>query len=232
MFFFDPYYLIFILPAIILMLIAQWRVNAAYNKWMRVPNQSGIAGRVAAQRLLGWLGLYDVQLETTPGHLTDHYDPAHNVLRLSRDIGNEPSVASLAVVAHELGHAMQDQEGYLPLKFRSAIVPAVSVGSYLGWILILAGILLRITGVAWLGVAVFSGGALFALVTLPVEFNASRRALRLLTDNELIVTQDEERGVRAVLNAAAMTYVAALATALFQLLYYTMLIGGLGRRRD
>src|SRR5690606_7396697 len=171
--------------------------------------------------------------EGTPGQLTDHYDPRGKVLRLSREVAQGSSVAALAIAAHELGHAMQDKEDYFPLRFRAALVPAVNIGSYLGWILLIIGILLRFTELAWLGVIVFSGGALFALATLPVELNASRRARQLLTDTGIIVGEDEQRGVNHVLNAAALTYVAALITAVLQLLYYVMLVLGMGgRSRD
>jgi hypothetical protein len=137
------------------------------------------------------------------------------------------------VAAHELGHALQDHEGYAPLKLRSALVPAVNIGSYLGWILLMVGFLLRSPELAWLGILVFSGGAIFALATLPVEFNASARAKRLLIESGLIATEEELRGVNQVLNAAALTYVAALVTAVLQLLYYASLVIGMGgRRRD
>jgi uncharacterized protein len=142
---------------------------------------------------------------------------------------NSPSVAAVAIAAHELGHALQDAEDYIPLRFRSAIVPAVNIGSYLGWIMIMAGLLLRLTNLAWLGVLVFSGGALFALVTLPVEFNASARAKQLLVQTGIIQTDEEMRGVNAVLNSAALTYVAGLVTALLQVFYFATLVGG--RRR-
>jgi hypothetical protein len=144
-------------------------------------------------------------------------------------------VASVAIAAHELGHAMQDADEYLPLRFRSAIVPMVNIGSNLGWLLIMAGLLLRATdlgiGLAWLGVAFFAGGAVFALATLPVEFNASARAKQLLAQTGIIQTDEEMRGVNQVLNAAALTYVAGLVTAVLQLLYYVFLVGGLGGRR-
>ncbi len=146
-------------------------------------------------------------------------------------------MASLAIAAHELGHALQDQEGYLPLRIRSFMVPMVSIGSNLGWILIIGGLFLNAAGwalgidLAWLGVLAFAGGAAFALATLPVEFNASRRARQLLTDSGLIQGEDEVRGVNAVLNAAALTYVAALVTAIAQVLYYVSLVAGAGRRR-
>lgn len=231
MFFFDPYYLIFMIPALILMFIAQRRVQSAYKKWAQVPNRLRLSGAEVAERLISRLGLYGLRVEEASGTLTDNFDPARHVLHLSAANRSGQSVAAMAVVAHEIGHAMQEQEAYLPLRFRSAIVPAVNIGSYLGWILILAGLLLRTVQIAWIGVFVFSLGAVFALATLPVEFNASRRALQLLTENGMITAPEEQKGVRSVLNAAAMTYVAGLATAIFQLLYYVMLVSGIGRRR-
>ena len=231
--FYDPRYLCFMAPAFILMLVVQFYVRSAYSKWSQVPARSRISGLEAAQRLIQRSGLYDVRIEGTPGQLTDHYDPRGKVLRLSREVANGSSVAELAIASHELCHAMQDKEDYFPLRFRAALVPAVNIGSYLGWILLIIGILLRFTELAWLGVIVFSGGALFALATLPVELNASRRARQLLTDTGIIVGEDEQRGVNHVLNAAALTYVAALITAVLQLLYYVMLVLGMGgRSRD
>lgn len=231
MFFFDPYYLIFMVPALILMFIAQRRVQSAYKKWSQVSNRLRLSGAEVAERLISRLGLYGLRVEEASGTLTDNFDPARHILHLSSANSSGQSVAAMAIVAHEIGHAMQEQEAYLPLRFRSAIVPAVSIGSYLGWILILAGLLLRYVQIAWIGVFVFSLGAVFALATLPVEFNASRRALQLLTENGMITAPEEQKGVRSVLNAAAMTYVAGLATAIFQLLYYVMLVSGIGRRR-
>ncbi|MFH2040768.1 MAG: zinc metallopeptidase, partial [Chloroflexota bacterium] len=149
---------------------------------------------------------------------------------LSRGVAETASVASLAIAAHELGHAMQDSEDYLPLRFRSAIVPMVNIGSSLGWILIMAGLFLNYTNLAWMGVFAFAGGALFALATLPVELNASNRARKLLIDSGLINSPQEMKGVSSVLNAAALTYVAGLITALLQLLYFVNLVGG--RRRS
>ncbi len=227
--FYNPTYLLFMLPAILLMLAAQWYVRSAYAKWSRVPARSGFTGAQAAQRLMQSAGLYDVQLEGVPGNMTDHYDPRNKVLRLSPGVARGQSVAALAIAAHELGHAMQDKEGYLPLRLRGALVPAVNIGSYLGWIFILIGLLINATGLAMLGLIIFSGGAVFALATLPVEFNASARAKRLLVNSGLIRGEDELRGVNAVLNAAALTYVAALVTAVLQLLYYASLV--FGRRR-
>jgi Zn-dependent membrane protease YugP len=154
------------------------------------------------------------------------------VLRLSSGVYDQSSVAALAIAAHELGHAMQDKDGYFPLRFRAALVPAVNIGSYLGWILLMIGFFLQLTGIAWLGVAVFSCGAIFALATLPVELNASARARRLLTESGLVVNDDEMKGVSNVLNAAALTYVAALITAVLQMMYWVSLVLGMGRRRS
>jgi Zn-dependent membrane protease YugP len=226
----DPTYLLFMAPAFILMLITQWYVNSAYSKWGKVPARARMTGAQAADRLIRAGGLYGVRVEQIPGNLTDHYDPRDKVLRLSTGVYQGASIASIAVAAHELGHAMQDNEGYFPLKLRAAMVPAVNVGSYLGWILIILGLVLGMTQLSWLGIIIFSGGALFALATVPVEINASSRAKRLLVDSGLIGGTDEESGVNNVLNAAALTYVAALITAVLQLLYWVTLVMG-GRRR-
>ncbi|MBL8101105.1 MAG: zinc metallopeptidase [Anaerolineales bacterium] len=231
MFLFSPTYLIYMIPAFILMAITSWYVKAAYNKWSKVPAQSRLTGVQATQKLISSGGLYGVQIQGVAGEMTDHYDPRNKTLFLSNGVANSTSVASLAIAAHELGHAMQDAEEYFPLKFRSALVPIVNIGSNLGWFLIMIGLFLRFTELAWLGVMVFAGGAVFALATLPVEFNASSRAKQLLAQTGIIQTDEEMRGVNNVLNAAALTYVAGLITAILQLLYYVTLVGG-GRRRD
>ena len=231
MFWFDPYYLLFMAPAFVLMLAAQWYVSSAFRKWSRVPIRSGLSGAEAAERLIRHGGLYGVQIEMVRGVLSDHYDPRAKVLRLSPAVYQGRSVASVAVAAHELGHALQDAEGYAALRLRTAMVPAVNFGSYLGWILILLGLFLRLTNLAVVGLVVFSLGALFALITLPVEFDASARAKRLLRTAGIIQTEMEAKGVNTVLNAAALTYVAALVTAVMQVLYYAFLIFG-GRRRN
>jgi uncharacterized protein len=232
MFFLNPTYLLFMAPAFILMAITSWYVKHAYNKWSQVPARSRLTGAQAAQRLISGGNLYGVQIQGVAGNLTDHYDPRDKTLYLSQGVANVPSVASVAIAAHELGHAMQDADEYLPLRFRAALVPAVNIGSYLGWILIMVGLFLNWVNVAWLGVLVFSGGAVFALATLPVELNASARAKQLLVESGIIQGADEQSGVNNVLNAAALTYVAGLVTAILQLLYYVSLIGGLGRRRS
>jgi Zn-dependent membrane protease YugP len=223
-------YYIYMIPAFILMLIAQWYVSSAYKKWSKVPNQRRISGSDAAKQLINSVGIYDVQVEQVAGRLTDHYDPRKKVLRLSPKVSQEPSVASLAIAAHELGHAQQDQEDYFLLRVRGALVPFVNIGSYLGWIFIFLGFLLNILDLAYLGLIVFSGGAIFALMTLPVELNASNRARQMLTTSGLIYTEEEQQGVNHVLNAAALTYVAGLITAILQLLYFASLVMG-GRRR-
>jgi Zn-dependent membrane protease YugP len=233
MFFFDPMYLIFMIPALALMGFASWYVRHAYNKWSQVRASSGLTGHQAAQRLISTGNLYGVQVQGTAGQLSDHYDPRNKTLFLSQGVASSPSVAAVAISAHELGHALQDAEEYFPMKIRSMLVPAVNIGSNLGWILIMIGLVLRMTNLAWIGVFVFSAGALFALATLPVEFNASARAKQLLYQTGIIQTEEEQRGVNQVLNAAALTYVAGLITAVMQLLYYVFLVGGMGgRRRD
>jgi hypothetical protein len=236
MFFFDPMYFVFALPALILAFYAQWRVQSAYKKWLRVRNTRGLTGMQAAKMLLNYNNLGHVSIEGTPGALTDHYDPRTQTMRLSPDVANSNSVAAVAVVAHEIGHAVQDAEAYVPMKVRSAIVPGVQIGSWLGPILFfigffLAGYYRSAIGyqIAWLGVLFFAGALVFAFATLPVEFNASARARAMLTDAGLIYA-DEMNGVRSVLDAAALTYVAAAAQALSTLLYYVFLLGGFRRR--
>ena len=237
MFFWNPTYFIFALPALLLAFYAQWRVKSAYNKWLRVANTRGVTGLQVAKILLNANNLSHIGIEGTQGTLTDHYDPRTKTMRLSADVANSNSVAGMAVVAHEIGHAVQDAQAYAPLKVRSAIVPGVQIGSWLGPILFFVGYFMAAYyrssfgyQIAWLGVLFFAGALVFAFITLPVEFNASARAKAMLTDAGLIYT-DEMNGVRSVLDAAALTYVAAAAQALSTLLYYVFLLGGF-RRRD
>jgi len=199
--FFNPTYLIFMAPAFIFTMLAQFYVNATYRKWQRIPASSRISGSEAAQRLIRFENLNDVEIQTTHGKLTDHYDPRRKVLRLSQSVYQGASVASLAIAAHELGHALQDQDDYFPLRFRAMLIPAVNIGSYLGWILITVGLFLNLINVAWLGLAIISAGAIFSLATLPVELNASARAKMMLQQSGIIQTHEEERGINAVLNA-------------------------------
>jgi len=226
----DPVYWIFALPALLLGLYAQWRVQSTYKKYLQVPNTTGITGVEAARRLLRLAGLY-LNVEGTSGQLSDHYDPRSKVLRLSRGVATRASVASMAIVAHEVGHAEQDAQGYGPMRVRSGLVPVVTLTSWLGPILFFLGLLLNLTNLAWLGVVAFAAATVFALVTLPVEINASRRGLRLLEQSGILAGENEQRGARKVLNAAALTYVAALTQSISTLLYYFFLLGGRGRRR-
>jgi Zn-dependent membrane protease YugP len=222
MFFYDPIFLLFMAPAFILVMLAQWRVRSTYQKWSQVRNYTNMNGADAAKRLIGQSGL------------SDHYDPRSKTLRLSASVANSPSIAAMAIAAHEIGHALQDQQGYAPLRLRAALVPAVNIGSSLGWIFVFVGLLLRGgfgTQLAWLGVGLFALGTVFAFATLPVELNASSRARKLLSESGLVYSSEERQGVNAVLNAAALTYVAALAAALSQLLYYALLVLGMGGRR-
>ncbi|NTU53425.1 MAG: zinc metallopeptidase [Chlorobiaceae bacterium] len=223
---FDPAYFLFALPPLLLGLWAQFRVKSAFNKYSRVATQSGITGAQAALRLLQRGGISNVNVEMTHGMLSDHYDPGGKVLRLSEDVYNLPSIASVGVAAHEAGHALQDKSNYFPLSIRSAMVPVVSLGSWLGPIIFMVGLFLHGalgSSLAWVGVLLFAGTALFAIVTLPVEFDASRRAKELLV-SQGIVSPREMEGVNAVLDAAALTYVAAAAQAIMQLLYYVTLM--------
>jgi len=234
MFTFSFDYWLYMLPAIALVFIARIWVSSTYRKWGKVPNDSQVTGVEAANRLLTYSELRSVSIEGARGNLSDHYDPRNHKLRLSAAIANERSVASMAVAAHEIGHASQHDRGYFPLRVRSALVPIVNIGSTLGWILIFGGLLLRGTlgtQLASIGVAAFAFGTVFALATIPVELNASRRAMDLLTQAGLLRSAQDRRGVRAMLTAAAFTYVAALAAAFLQLLYYINLVAGIGRRR-
>jgi hypothetical protein len=231
MLFYNFDYWLFMLPAFLLMLGAQWYVTSSYRKWSQVGNRNRMTGAEAAQRLIRTGGLYGVNVEGVAGSLSDHYDPRQKVLRLSRGVYEGRSVAAVAIAAHELGHALQDHEGYFPLRLRAALVPAVNIGSMVGWLFIILGLVMQWANLAWLGVIVFSAGALFALATLPVELNASARAKRLLVESGIVVGEDEQRGVNTVLNAAALTYIAALVTAILQLFYFVSLVGGIGGRR-
>ncbi len=228
MFYFDPLYFVFLAPALLLMLYAQWRVRSAIGKYGEIPNRLGLTGAQVARAILDRNGLFDVPVELTPGELTDHYDPLRRVVRLSEPIYYGRSVAALGVAAHETGHAIQHKVGYVPLQLRTAIVPAVNIGTNIGWILMILGIVIGISGLAWVGVVLFSLGTLFALLTLPVEFDASRRALALLTTMG-IVDRTEEGQAREVLNAAALTYVAGLVMAVVNLLYWISLVSGMRR---
>jgi hypothetical protein len=232
--FLDPRYILFMAPALLLALFAQWRVTSTYKKYSQIRNAQGLTGHDVARVLIRNENLGHVGVEATPGMLTDHYDPRGKVIRLS-DGSTSPSVAAMAIVAHELGHAQQDRQGYLWLQLRTGIVGIASIGSQVGTLLFFIGLALaamtqgRGIMVAWAGVLLMGAAVLFTLITLPVEFNASARARDMLTRNGL-VTREEAAGVSEMLNAAALTYVAGAAQALSQLLYWVLMLTGMSRR--
>jgi len=228
--FFDPMYFVFMIPGLIFMLWAQSRVRGTYGKYSKVRNDLGLTGAQAARRVLDGQGLFNVPIEAIPGELTDHYDPRKRVLRLSQGVYNVPSVAAVGIAAHEAGHAIQHAKAYAPLQLRTAIVPAVNIGSNLGIFVLIAGLLLQAQGLAWIGVGLFALATVFALLTLPVEFDASRRAKEALASAGM-VNVEEGQGVAKVLGAAAWTYIAGFAASLLTLLYYVMLVSGM-RRSD
>jgi len=230
MFYFDPLYLVFAAPALLLAMFAQWKVSSAYDKYTKVRNARNLTGVQVAQYLLRANGL-NLNVSGTPGNLTDHYDPRDKTLYLSQGVAQTPSVAALAIVAHEVGHAVQDAQGYLPMRFRAFLVAPANAGPWIGYILFIIGIFINASGLVWLGIAFFSLGLLFALATLPVEFNASSRALQMLRSSAL-VGQGEVDAAKAVLTAAALTYVAAAAQALSQLLYYVFIALNMRNRDD
>jgi Zn-dependent membrane protease YugP len=228
--YFDPIWFLFALPPLLLGLWAQSRMRSAYGRYSKIRSARNMTGAEAARHLLDANGLQHVGVERIAGQLTDHYDPRSKTLRLSEGVFETPSLAAVGVAAHEAGHALQDRDRYAPLMLRSAMVPAVNIGTMLGPILFLIGFFVSGflgEGLAWLGIGLFGLAALFAIVTLPVEFNASRRAKEVLV-GQGILTQEEVVGVDKVLDAAALTYVAAAAQALGQLLYYVALMN---RRR-
>jgi uncharacterized protein len=220
-------YLLVALPGLLLGMYAQARVKSAFNKYSRIRTSRNITGAQVARQLLNERGLHNVGVEQSQGFLSDHYDPRSKVLRLSPDVYNGTSVAAAGIAAHEMGHALQDAQGYFALQIRSAIVPAAQFGSSLAPWIFFAGLFLQFDGLAWVGLILFSAAVFFTLVTLPVEFDASKRARELLLENDLLY-KDEMGGVNKVLNAAALTYVAAAITAIGTLLYYAFLL--LGRR--
>lgn len=229
--YFDPTYVL-VLIGVIICMIASARVNAAYARYDRVANHAGITGAMAAEQILKRAGIYDVQVQRVSGKLTDHYDPRAKVLRLSDATYGSTSVAALGVAAHECGHAIQHATNYVPLRIRGALVPVANFGSGIAWPLILIGLLMngQMAGMLiHLGILLFSAAVLFQIVTLPVEFNASSRAMRILSDSGMLY-EDEARQARKVLSAAALTYVASAASAILQLLRLLILTGG--RRRD
>lgn len=232
-FYFDWTYFILVLPAVILAVWASARVKSTYRRFGGVPSARGISGAQAARMVLDENGLYDVKIEQIGGELTDHFDPKANVVRLSADVYNSTSVAAIGIACHEVGHAVQHATGYFPIKIRAAIVPLTNFGSKLAMPLLLIGLILsgiaeQYIAIAYLGVLCFALSAVFQLVTLPTEFNASARAMRAVRSS-LLLSDEEQRGTRKVLTAAALTYVAALAVSLAQVLRLLLIVN---RRRN
>jgi Zn-dependent membrane protease YugP len=229
--YFDPTYFL-VLIGVVLSLLASGRVKSTFSKYANVRNSRGITGAEAAEQVLHRAGIYDVRVERVGGNLTDHYDPRTKVLRLSDSVYGQTSVAAVGVAAHECGHAIQHAKGYAPLKLRSTLVPIANFGSKIAWPLIIFGLFIRGESSALLiniGIIAFLAAVVFQLITLPVEFNASNRAIRMIADSGMMQGQ-EIQGAKKVLNAAALTYVASAATAILQLLRILILTGG--RRRN
>ena len=227
-FFYDWTYILLI-PALILSMWAQFRVSSTFSRFSKVRASSGMTATQMAEQLLHAEGVYDVSVERTRGDLTDHYDPKNMVLRLSDSTANSTSVAALGVAAHEAGHVLQHRDGYAPLMLRTAAVPVVNIGSNLSWPLFVVGLIFSWEPLLYAGIALFALAVLFALITLPVEFNASKRALAALETNGYLQPGEEMRGAKKVLSAAAMTYVASAFMAIMQLL---RLLAIAGSRRD
>lgn len=224
----DMTYIIFVLPALILAMWAQTKVSSTFHRYSKIASQKGLTGYDAARKILDEHGLHHIKIERISGNLTDHFDPRANVIRLSDSVHSQNSIGAVGVAAHEAGHAVQHSEGYVPIKVRNAIIPAANIGSYAAFPLALIGILFSSDWLINAGIILFSAVVLFQLVTLPVEFNASNRAVRVLGDGEMLDKQ-EIRGVKKVLSAAAMTYVAAAATAVMNLIRLLVLTN---RNRD
>ena len=228
-YYYDPYYWMILIPAMLIALVAQIRVSATFRRYSRLPASRGLTGAEAAEAVLRAHGVYDVAIERVRGNLTDHYDPRANVIRLSDSVYSANSVAAVGVAAHEAGHAVQYAEGYGPIKVRSALIPLCNIGSQLSILFIVIGLVLYSEPLFGIGVILFGVAVLGQLVTLPVEFNASRRAIATLESGNLL-GDGELQGAKKVLSAAAMTYVAALLVSLAQLLRFLLAFGG--RRRD
>ncbi len=227
--YFDPT-MILLIPSIILTMYAQARVRSTFARYLRVGSRKGYTGYEVARYILDNNGMRDVPIELAGARLGDHYDPRKRVVRLSNDVYHGHSIASISVAAHETGHAIQHAVGYIPLSFRNAIFPVASFGSSAAWIFIMLGLIMSVPSLLDLGILLFASAVLFQVITLPVEFNASSRALRLLDEGGFII-REEHRHSKKVLNAAALTYVAAMATAVSQLIRLLLIRGG-GQRRD
>jgi uncharacterized protein len=227
----DPLFWLFVLPGLLLGAYAQSRIKLNMAKYSQVPIGGGLTGAEVARRILDEAGLHDVAIEATPGMLSDHYDPRTKRLRLSQNVYYAPTVAAAGIAAHEAGHAIQDAEDYFPLEARTYIVPVVQLSAQIAPWLFIGGLMLNSTTLTWIGVILFGASSLFSLITLPVEFNASARALNQLVSHGIIRNEEQLQGVKKVLSAAAWTYVAAAMSAIGTWLFYIVLmLGSRGRR--
>lgn len=220
----DPFFWVLVLPGLLLGIYAQWRIKANVARYSQVRTDNGATGAEVARRLLDSRGLQDVKIEATPGMLTDHYDPRSKMLRLSQDVYFAPTVAAAGIAAHEAGHAIQDADDYFPMEARTYIVPVVQLASKIAPWLFIAGLMLQLQSLTWIGVILFGSSCLFAFLTLPVELNASSRAEQLLINKGIIRGDQQVVGVQNVLGAAAWTYVAAAVSALGGWLFYVALL--------
>ncbi len=223
-------YLLLVVPAFILSLIAQFAVKRAYSSMSKIYSRSGYSGSGAAATVLAHYGITDVRIEQVNGKLTDHYDPRTNVIRLSQGVYGSTSIAAIGIACHEAGHAAQHAQGYVPIKIRNTILPVCRIGSYAGIPLAMLGVLLSFDTLIWAGLMLYSFIMLFQLVTLPVELDASRRALRVIEETGLLADHEEYKGAKKVLTCAAMTYVASLAVSLANLLRFIIMFTGRRRR--
>jgi uncharacterized protein len=220
--FFDPLWFIIVGPTILLVILVQVNVSSAFKQYKKRANATQRTGAQTAREILDAYGLNQVRVEMARGMLSDHYDPSNKTVRLSPDVYNKPSIAALGIAAHEVGHAIQDAKHYGPLALRSAVVPLAGVGSYIAFPMIIIGFILQLTGLIWVGIALFGILVVMQLINLPVEFNASKRAKAILVKQRMVTKSDYE-GVQRVLTAAAMTYVAATLNAVAQLLYFILI---------
>ncbi len=230
MIWYDYYYFILVIPALILSLIAQAKVKTTYAKMSKVMNSRGLTGAMAAEAVLRYYGITDVRIEQVAGSLTDHFDPRSNVIRLSEGVYNAPSIAAVGIACHEAGHAAQHAENYKPIAVRNAVLPVANIGSASGLWIALIGLAMNVRIMILIGIILYAFVAVFQLVTLPVEFNASSRALKVIEETNML-QGEEYQGAKKVLSAAAMTYVAALLVSVMSLLRVILRAKGGGRRR-
>ncbi len=228
MYYYDYYYIVLVVPVIILSLVVQIKLNSTYKKYSATENARGVTGAQAAQIVLNYYGITDVNIVQGTGNLTDHYDPRSKLISLSPDVYSQSSIAAVGIACHEAGHAAQHAQSYAPIKIRNSILPVCNLGSALSIPLIVAGVFMSFGALVWVGIIFFAFTTVFQLVTLPVEFNASNRAIRVIKSNQLL-NFEEKKGAQKVLKAAAMTYVAALAVSAAQLLRLVLRFTG---RRD